>query len=240
MKSEGQARSGPAVVGIAGDRDPGYLIHYATEDAFAHFPEPLAFEWLPTEKIAREPVTRLARFAGLLIAAGSYRSTDGALAAIRYARERRVPLLGTCGGFQHVVLEYVRNVLGFTDADHEAANPSAPRLAITALACSFVGQHHPVRLISGTLAASIYGATETVEPFFCNYGLNPEYQEMLEQSGVLVSGIGQDGVTRILELTEHPFFLATLFVPQARSTPEHPHPLVAAFVAAVRNRAAAA
>lgn len=234
------AGSGSAVIGITGDRDPAYPVHCATEDAFAHVPVPVAFEWVPTEEIAADPKARLARYAGLLIAPGSpYRSMEGALAAIRYAREQGVPLLGTCGGFQHVVVEFVRDVLGFADAGHEEVDPAASRLAVTALSCSLAGQEHPVRPIPGTRAAALYQAAEVIEPFFCSYGLNPEYRGLLEQHGLVVSGVGEDGEVRVLELPGHPFFLATLYVPMARSTPQHPHPLVTAFAAAASEHAAA-
>jgi CTP synthase (UTP-ammonia lyase) len=231
------AGSASAVIGIIGDSDPAYPVHRATEDALAHVPVPPVFEWVPTEEITDEPKRRLARYTGLLIAPGRlYRSMDGALTAIRYAREQGVPLLGTCGGFQHVVVEYVRNVLGFIDADHEAVHPAAPRLAVTALTCSLAGQLHPVTVMPGTQAAALYQATDIVEPFFCSYGLNPTYRGPLEQHGMVVSGTGEDGEVRILELPDHPFFLATLYVPMASSTPEHPHPLVSGFAAAAGKR----
>lgn len=238
MQSNNQSHeSGPALIGIIGDRAPAYPVHRATEAALAQLPEPLDFEWVPTEEIADDPAARLAGYAGLLIAPGSpYRSMEGALAAVRYAREQGVPLLGTCGGFQHVVLEYARDVLGFADADHEESNPAAARLAVTALACSLAGQDRPVKLMPGTRAAGLYQAADTIEPFFCSYGLNPEYRELLELGGMVVSGVGDDGEVRVLELPDHPFFLATLYVPMARSTPEHPHPLVSALAAAARER----
>jgi CTP synthase (UTP-ammonia lyase) len=125
------------------------------------------------------------------IAPGSpYQSLDGALAAIRFARERNVPLLGTCGGFQHVVLEWARNVLGIEDAAHEEYLPGTsehphpnplpvgegarPRLFISRLACSLVGQTMQVRLVPGTLAAAAYGSLEAEEQYYCNFGINPE------------------------------------------------------------------
>ena len=225
-------RSGRAMIGSVGDRDPAYRVHGATEDALAHAPAALAFQWVPTDEIAANPQARLARYAGLLIAPGSpYRSMEGALAAIRHAREHGVPLLGTCGGFQHMVVEYARHVLGITDADHEETNPSAANLAVTALACSLAGQDHPVNFVSGTRAAAVYRAARVVEPFFCSFGLSPNYRPLLEQHGLVVSGVGDDDEVRVLELLDHPFFLGTLYVPQARSTPARPHPLVTAFVA---------
>jgi CTP synthase (UTP-ammonia lyase) len=160
---------------------------------------------------------------------------DGALAAIRHAREQGVPLLGTCGGFQHMVLEFCRNVLGLADADHAETNPGAPRLAITPLTCSLAGQTHPVHLVPGSRVAGICGAAVLMEPFYCNFGLNPEYRPLLEARGLAVSGLGEDGLVRVVELRDHPFFLGTLYVPQARSRPGQPHPLVAALVAAARS-----
>ena len=90
-----------------------------------------------------------------------------------------------------------------------------------------------------TKAAAIYRTTDIIEPFFCEYGLNPEYRALIEQHGLVVSGVGRDGEARVLELPDHPFFLATLYVPQAHTAAEHPHPLVAALVAAAGKRAAA-
>ena len=229
----------PAVViGIIGDRNPANQTHLATENALGHIPQPVAFEWVPTSEIAPDPAARLARYAGLIISPGSpYLSMEGALAAIRHAREKSVPLLGTCGGFQHIVVEFVRNVLGIADADHAETNPSAPRLAITPLTCSLAGQNHPVLLIAGSRVAGIYGSADAMEPFYCNYGLNPDFRPLLEARGLGVSGLGEDGLVRVLELREHPFFFGTLYVPQARSRPGAPHPLVAALAEAAREHA---
>lgn len=229
----------PAVViGIVGDRNPGNQTHLATENALGHLPEPVAYEWVPTDSIAADPAARLSRYAGLIISPGSpYLSMEGALAAIRHARERSVPLLGTCGGFQHIVVEFTRNVLGIADADHAETNPTAPRLAITPLTCSLAGQSHPVRMIPGSRAAAIYGAASAVEPFYCNYGLNPDFRARLEARGLVVGGVGEDGLVRILELRDHPFFFGTLYVPQARSRPGAPHPLVASLAQAAREHA---
>jgi CTP synthase (UTP-ammonia lyase) len=94
-----------------------------------------------------------------------------------------------------------------------------------------------VRIIPGTRAAQLYSTAEAVEPYYCNYGVNPDYRERLEQGGLGVSGVGDEEEIRIVELTDHPFFLATLFLPQARSTPAKPHPVLAGYAAAVRSRA---
>jgi CTP synthase (UTP-ammonia lyase) len=104
---------------------------------------------------------------------------------------------------------------------------------ITPLACSLVGQAQPVVIRPGTLAARLYGTSDAIEDYFCNYGVNVEYQQRLEDAGLTISGLGGAGEVRIVELPGHPFFLATLFIPQARSTPDRPHPILAGFAAAV-------
>ena len=88
-------------------------------------------------------------------------------------------------------------------------------------------------IVPGTRAAALYGAETAVEDYWCNYGVSPEYHPALEQAGLTLSGFGADGELRIVELPGHPFFLATLFLPQMRSIPGRPHPLLVGFAAAV-------
>jgi CTP synthase (UTP-ammonia lyase) len=134
-----------------------------------------------------------------------------------------------------VIVEIARHVLGIEDADHAETNPGAPRLAVTPLACGLVGQSHPVRIVAGTRVAALYGADAAEEDYWCNYGLNPAYRERLLRAGLAASGLDEEGEIRIVELPAHPFFVATLFLPQMRSTPGHPHPVLAGFAAAVAS-----
>jgi CTP synthase (UTP-ammonia lyase) len=220
----------PELIGIVGDRDAQHPLHLATERALADAAGAQSVEWIATDRSDAD----LSRYAGFLVSPGSpYRSMHGALRAIRYARENRVPLLGTCGGLQYMLVEFARNVAGLPDADHAETNPNAPQLAVTPLVCSLAGQIATVRVVPGTLAASVYGTAEVQEPFFCTYGLNPEYRPLLESRGLRVSGFGADGEVRIVELPAHPFFVGTLYVPQARHVVgRDPHPLIRALVAA--------
>ncbi len=96
-----------------------------------------------------------------------------------------------------------------------------------------MGQEQRVVLVPRTHAARLYGVAEAVEPYYCSYGVNPDYRLQFEACGLRVSGVGSEGEIRIVELPEHPFFVATLFLPQARSTPESPHPLLVGYAAAV-------
>jgi CTP synthase (UTP-ammonia lyase) len=107
---------------------------------------------------------------------------------------------------------------------------------VTALACSLVGTEQPVTVLPGTTAAALYGAPGRVlEDYYCAYGVNPEYRTALEKGGLRVSGLGDEGEARIVELPGHPFYLATLFLPQTRSAPGRPHPLIAGYADAVRR-----
>lgn len=238
LNSGRETNSTIAVVGDYGAERP---THKATQRALEHAVRaPLRFEWLATEVAEKLSDDELASYAGLLISPGSpYRSMDGALKAIRVARERSMPLLGTCGGFQHVAIEFVRDVLGVSEAEHEESSPEACELAVTKLPGSLAEQEHEVFFAPGSRVAAIYGASAAVEPFFCSFGLNPEYRSRIVDLGLMVSGSGTDGAARVLEIPEHPFFIATLYVPQARYRPESPHPLVTAFVAATSSRVSA-
>ena len=217
-------------IAIVGDHNPQSVPLAATDSAFAR--AGVSVTWIPTPAVEADPAL-LAGYDGVLIAPGSpYVSMAGALDAIRYARENDLPLLGTCAGFQHVLVEYARNVTGIAGADHAEVNPEADELVCVPLTCNVVGQLARVHVTPGTFAAELYPASETVEPFFCTFGLNPRYREPLERSGLRFSGFDDDGEPRILELPGHRFFLATLYVPQAAPPEDDPHPVLAGFLKA--------
>lgn len=106
---------------------------------------------------------------------------------------------------------------------------------ITRLTCSLVGQSQVVRILPGTLARQAYGVDESVEQFRCNYGLNAQYGEKIAAGGLKTAGLDPDGETRIVELPGHPFYLATLFLPQMTSSEEKPHPLIVAYIKAANS-----
>jgi CTP synthase (UTP-ammonia lyase) len=225
-------------LGIVGDHNPGFEPHLIADAMFAHAAATSGIDidphWLSTDRITE---LALQDCAGLWIAPGSpYRSLDGALAAIRFARENQVPLGGACGGFQHVVLEYARNVLGFSDAVHAEYNPPAgSRQILTRLSCSPAGAELPITLSPGSLAAKVYDTTAIVERYYCSFGVNPEYRDRL--GDLRISGWDEANEPRVVELPGHPYFLVTLFVP--RSTPGSPHPLALGFLQAAHQRALA-
>ena len=213
-------------IGILGDYNPSNPTHVATSLGLTHAAHALNLEadpvWLATDQ-----THDFAEFHALFASPGSpYRSLEGALLGIRYAREHDVPFLGTCGGFQHAILEYAHNVLGIRDAAHEESDPYASVLFVTRLVCSLVGKTMSVQIEPNSLAAESYGVGSAEEQYYCNFGLNPAYRKILQDGGLRFSGQDQDGEVRILEVPGNRYFVATLFVPQARSTRDHPHPLL--------------
>jgi len=228
-------------IGIIGDYDAIFRPHQATEEALLHASAALELSvditWLATESLDSSADDRLQPYDALWCAPGSpYTSMQGALNGIRYAREHKRPFLGTCGGFQHVVIEYARNVLGFADAEHAENDPYASRLFISALSCSLAGKTMQVDIDMNSRVYSYYQQARVEEQYYCNFGLNPAYQSIVHDGGLCVVGVNQDQEARILELPDHSFFVATLFVPQLTSTPERPHPLIVAYLRAALQR----
>jgi CTP synthase (UTP-ammonia lyase) len=176
--------------------------------------------WLDTGKVHE---CDLGRFAGFwCVPASPYRSAEGALQAIQFAREQHVPFLGTCGGFQHAILEYARNVLDISDADHLEDNPEAATPVITPLACSLVEAEEIIRPIAGTRFAGICTAAERRETYHCRFGVNPGYREKLFAGDLAICAVGNDDEVRACELRGHPFFFLTLFQPERWGDAVHP------------------
>ena len=232
-------------VGLIGDRDPASPTHLATDTALVHaageIGVPVGAEWLPTDSLEGRAGYLLASFDALVCAPGSpYRSMEGALEAVRFAREGGVPFVGTCGGFQHVVIEYARNVLGFAEAGHAEYDPKTSHPFVSALSCSPYGQRMKVAFEPGSKVRALYGSAGAEEEYRCNYRLDPDRRRLVERAGLRVSGVDEEGEARVLELPDHPFYVATLFVPQTGSAPGKPHPLfVSLLKAAIAPRGTA-
>jgi CTP synthase (UTP-ammonia lyase) len=219
---------------ILSEYNPDAETHRATDAAIRHSlvgrNTEVATSWISTETIKEADIVQAH---GLWVAPGSpYKNLKHTLEAIRLARENLVPCLGTCGGFQHMILEFARNVLGFADARHAEYDPGASRLFISPLGCSVMGKELRVRLRPQTTAHSLYGTDEAIERYYCAFGVNPEYADALADH-LVISGRDLNGEIRIIEILNHPFFVGTLFVPQTQSMEGKPHPLVSGFLQAV-------
>jgi CTP synthase (UTP-ammonia lyase) len=123
-------------------------------------------------------------------------------------------------------------VLGIKDAEHEESAPDAPTLFISRLACSLAGKTQRITIAPESLARRAYGEQEVVEQFYCNFGLNPRFRKQIKKGELNVTGVDPEGEVRIVELSGHPFYVATLYLPQVCSKPESPHPLIVAFLKA--------
>jgi CTP synthase (UTP-ammonia lyase) len=188
--------------------------------------------WIPTDEVG----DGLERFDGVWIPPGSpYRSAEGAIRAARTAREGGIPLLGTCGGFQHAVLMLARDLCGIEAAAHAEYGPQG-ELVIVALDCTLVGHEGAILLEPGSLIENAMGVRSSLERYHCSYGIDRVYVDRLEAAGVRFSARDEAGDVRALELPDHPFFLCTLFQPELAGDGSRAHPIVRAFAQACAAR----
>ncbi len=230
-----------AAIALVGDRSPSVRAHARIPllvDALRRRDD-LVLDpyWVPSEA----GHAGLEGFDGVWMVPGSpYRDREGALAAVRAARERGIPFLGTCGGFQHAVLELARDVCGIAGAGHAEYGEAAEDLVIVELECSLVGHEGAIRYTPGSLLQRIMGVERSVERYHCSYGLDPRYLAALERHGVRFTAHDSDGAARALELDGHPFFLGTLFQPELAGDGTRAHPVIRAFAAAAAGLPASA
>ena len=225
-------------IGLVGDRSANVVAHRAIPVALQKAAEEqdvaVEHEWVPTEEVVGPE--RVASFDGLWCVPGSpYRSMAGALTAIRHARENGVPFLGTCGGFQHAVIEYAQDVLGWRDAAHAETTPNAARAVIAPLTCGLLEGEGLVKLVPGSKLATAYRAPEAGAEYLCRFGLNPDFRAAIVAGPLREAATDEDGDVRAVELDAHPFFVATLFQPERAVLRGKRAPIVGAFVAACRE-----
>lgn len=237
----------PLQIALVGDFDPAVLAHRAIPRALLGAAEALGlglgFEWVASHSVGRsidDATRRLARFDGLWCLPGSpYRSMDGVLAAIGFARRSQRPFMGTCGGFQHAVLEHARSDLGWAGAAHAEIEPDAPDPVIALLECGLVEATRSIHLAPGSKVAQAYGAERVTEAYRCRYGVVPARRAALFGGAMRAVGFEEDadgrlgqGMVHAVERADHPFFVATLFQPERAALRGARVPLAEAFVRA--------
>jgi CTP synthase (UTP-ammonia lyase) len=216
---------------LVGDYDANVIAHRAIAEALTRAaarvtPAQLQFDWKHTSALGP-----LVGYHGVwCVPASPYASERAAIGAIRWARENGIPFLGTCGGFQHAVLEFARNVMGLSGAQHAETAEDGDCLVISRLSCSLVEVEQTVFAIPGTRLGDIYGSSEIKAGYHCNFGLNREFEKDLERAGMRVAARDTAGEPRAVELSSHPFFIGTLFQPERLALKGEDSPVVRAFV----------
>jgi len=245
----------PVRVAIVGKyvnlRDAYLSVIEALRHGGFHHGARIDISWVSSDELAGSDASEvLADIDGIVVPGGfGWRGVEGKLEAIRHARERRVPFLGLCLGLQCAVIEFARNVCGLEGANSAEFDPATPHPVIdllpeqkhvTDLGGSMRLGAQPCHVKPDTHAAAAYGESVVYERHRHRYEVNPAYHEVLAQNGLVFSGLSPDGrLVEIIELADHPFFVAGQFHPELRSRPTRPHPLFRDFVGAAHARRAA-
>jgi len=202
---------------------------------------------IDSEDLEKQGVGALSGYDGILVAPGfGARGTEGKIAAVRYARENRVPFFGICFGMQLACIEFARHAGGLDRANSTEIDPSTPhpivdlmpdQRGVTDKGATMRLGSYPCLLKAGTRAAEAYGSTEISERHRHRWEINNNYRDLLEKHGMVISGLSPDGrLVEMIELPQHPYFVGCQFHPEFKSRPRLPHPLFARFIKAAVER----
>ncbi|MCR4842598.1 MAG: CTP synthase [Eubacterium sp.] len=201
-------------------------------------------KWVDSELVNPDTVEEyLGGVSGILVPGGfGNRGIDGKLCAIRYAREHKVPFLGLCLGLQLSIIEFARNVIGYEDANSAELNPDTTHPVIALMPDQYGVEDiggtlrlgsYPCKLAEGSKAYEVYGTADITERHRHRYEVNNDYRAVLIENGMKLSGISPDGrIVEMVEIPDHPWFIATQAHPELKSRPNRPHPLFKGFVEA--------
>jgi CTP synthase (UTP-ammonia lyase) len=230
-------------IALVGDQSPSIPAHRAIPHALRLAGEAhegtVVWRWVDTDMI-KNARRDLSVYDAVWVVPGSpYKNTSAVLDAIRFARETMCPFFGTCGGFQHAVIEFARNVAGLPAAEHAETAPKADVQVVTPLACEMIDTTDEVTFTPKSRLHTVFGGQPARAEYRCRFGINSAYRAQLEAAGLKFTGFDPNGDIRALELPRHPFFTATLFQPERGAMRGERSPLIAAFVAAAVKRAGA-
>lgn len=207
----------------------------------------ISIEWIDSEDINDEnAASYLSNMDGIIVPGGfGDRGIDGKIATIKYARKNNVPFLGLCLGMQLSIVEFARNVIGYDDAHSIELDPSTSHPVIHLMSdqegLDDIGGtlrlgSYPCVLVKGTKSYEAYGAEEISERHRHRYEVNNDYRSILTENGMILSGVSPDGrIVEMIELENHPWFVATQAHPELKSRPNRPHPLFKEFIKATIN-----
>jgi CTP synthase len=233
-----------AVVGKYVQLPDAYLsVTEALRHAGFHQDVAIDLRWVSSERVEQGDTSLLKGVAGIVVPGGfGHRGIEGKVVASRYARHNRIPYLGLCLGLQCALIDFAREVLDAPDANSTefAAFTSTPVIDLMPEQRDVANMGgtmrlglYPCRLVPGTLAHEAYGEQVVYERHRHRFEFNNEYREVLQEAGLVLSGLSPNGrLVEIIELADHPWFVASQFHPELRSRPQRPHPLFRDFVRA--------
>ena len=238
-----------ALVGkYVGLHDAYLSVHEALLHAAAFRRCNLILDWVDAEEVERGTVNdSLARADGIVVPGGfGERGIEGKILTARFARDRRVPYLGLCLGLQVMIIDFARQVLGNPRANSAEFNPTTPhpvvdlmldQRSIVDLGGTMRLGNYPCVLVEGTRARQAYGVDRIVERHRHRYEINNRYRQVLQEAGLVWSGISPDGqLVEIAEFRDHPWMVGSQFHPEFKTRPNAPHPLFRDFIAsAIEN-----
>lgn len=204
-------------------------------------------KWVDSETVTDDNAAEiLSDVSGILVPGGfGDRGIEGKISAIKYARENKIPFLGLCLGMQLSIVEFARNVIGYNDAHSVELNPDTRHPVIHLMpdqeGINDIGGtlrlgSYPCVLDENSLAYRLYGTKEIAERHRHRYEVNNDYRNVLTENGMVLSGISPDGrIVEMIELKDHPWFVATQAHPELKSRPNRPHPLFKGFIEAALN-----
>lgn len=209
----------------------------------------VSIRWVDSEELEREGCEKLlSGIDGMIIPGGfGNRGTEGMILAAQYARENRIPYLGICLGMQMAMIEFARHVIGYTDANSSELAPDTAHPVIdlmpeqknvTDLGGTMRLGAYPCILKKDSKAYQLYGREQIFERHRHRYEVNNEYRDIYEAKGMELSGVSPDGhIVEMIELKDHPYYVATQAHPEFKSRPNHAHPLFAGLVKAAAEHA---
>jgi CTP synthase len=238
-------------------KDSYMSLNEALIHAGVHTRTKVKIHFVEAEQLERDGDTDRLRNVDAILVPGGFgdRGIEGKIIAARFAREQGVPYLGICLGLQIAVIEYARNVAGLEGAHSTEFNRTAPHPVIALITewmdrTGALEKRHEASDLGGSMrlggqecvltpgsrAAAIYGAERIVERHRHRYEFNNNYRDKLESAGLVMSGWSLDGLCEVIELPEHPWFIACQFHPEFTSNPRDGHPLFTGFIEAARAR----
>ncbi len=219
---------------LVGDYDQAVVAHQAIPRAIDLAAQSLAAKveqtWIRTAEL--NPHSMPEFDALWCVPFSPYEKPELVISAIKFARENDIPFLGTCAGYQHAVIEYARNVLGFENAESIEDNPDTKLPVIAALACKLYDQAESIKIERSSRAGDIYQSERVLEEYHCGFGVNQDLLHIFEGSELKFSGHDDNGEPRVCEIPAHRFYIGTAFQPERSALRRRVHPLISAFLVA--------